>query len=76
MPRFTVSPNDAAFPSAELIAPDGARVLTIIQNLDCKEADVSRDVKYSFSARLGENGVWMIFRRELARVPGNISTFG
>lgn len=76
MPRFTVSPTDAAFASAELIAPDAARVLTIIQNLDCKEADVSTDGQYSFSARLGDNGVWTIFQREQAHETDSIPSFG
>jgi hypothetical protein len=39
MPLFNVIPTDHLFASAEIDAPDAARVFSIVQNLDCKEAE-------------------------------------
>ena len=64
MPRFQVLPIDKAVASVEVIAPDAAGILNIVQRLDCQEADVLRDGAYSFSLRLGRNGLWSIFQRE------------
>jgi hypothetical protein len=64
MPRFLICPSDQAFSSVEFIAPDAAGILNMVHRLECKEADVMRDGIYSFSVRLGDNGIWCIFQRE------------
>lgn len=35
----------------------------LIERLECREADVLQDGNYDFSIRLGENGIWCIFKR-------------
>jgi hypothetical protein len=64
MSRFNVYPTDDSFASAEITAPNVARVLSIVQMLDCKEAHVERDGEYVFSIRLGAKGLWCVFQRE------------
>ena len=64
MHRFHISPTDKSYPSAEMISPDAAGVLHLVQRLKCKEADVMRDGVYCFSVYLGDNGSWCIFQRE------------
>ena len=66
MPRFHIAPCDGSLPSSVIIVPDAASVLTIVQRLDCKEADVTREDGYSFAIRLGEHGLWCIHQREQA----------
>lgn len=63
MPRFEILPADISFPTAEITSPNAAGVLLLVQRLDCKEADVMRDGEYSFSIRLGKNGLWCIYQR-------------
>jgi hypothetical protein len=63
MPRFLVRPIDEHVSSAEITAPDAASILGHVQRLDCQEADIFRDGAYSFSLRLGQNGMWSIFQR-------------
>lgn len=64
MHRYQVLPTDHALPSSEIIALDPACILSIVERLDCKSADVNRDGSYAFSIRLGENGTWCIYQRE------------
>lgn len=63
MPLFKVLPTDQAFSSAEIIADSPAAIFPIVGRLACKEADVLVDDIYSFSLRLGDNGLWTIFQR-------------
>lgn len=64
MPRFQIFPTNQSFSSAEVIAPDGASALVMIDRLECEEADVFRDGEYCFSARASPSGMWCIFQRE------------
>ena len=66
MPRFTVQPTDQSFSSTEIIACDAGPVLGMVSTLACGEADVMEDDVYSFSVRLGSNGIWSIFQRGYA----------
>jgi hypothetical protein len=63
MPRFKILPTDQSYSSAQITALDAGAVLGIVDRLDCKEADVLQDDVYSFSVRLGSNGIWSIFQR-------------
>jgi hypothetical protein len=63
MPRFKILPTDQSYSSAQITALDAGAVLGIVDRLDCKEADVLQDEVYSFSVRLGSNGIWSIFQR-------------
>lgn len=76
MPLFTVIPSDQSFASAEIVAPDAARVFSIVQNLDCKEADIMREGAYAFSIRLSDNGLWQIFQRGEIETSESIQSFG
>jgi hypothetical protein len=76
MPLFNVIPTDHLFASAEIDAPDAARVFSIVQNLDCKEADVLQEGSYAFSIRLGDNGLWTIFQRGELETADSIQSFG
>jgi predicted P-loop ATPase/GTPase len=76
MPLFKVILNDRSFASAEIDAPDAARVFSIVQNLDCKEADVLHEGAYAFSIRLSDNGLWYIFQRGELEVIESIQSFG
>lgn len=63
MPRFTILPKEQqSVPVPDVF--DAGAVLHIVQRLGCKEADVLRDDKYSFSLALGENGIWSILRSD------------
>lgn len=64
MHSFKILPIDHAQSPAEVTAPDAGSLLFVIERLDCGEADVLQDDVYSFSARLGANGLWSIFQRE------------
>jgi hypothetical protein len=75
MPRFLVLPTNQSFAPAEIDAPDAAPVLTIVQQLACKEAKVMRDDTYCFSVRLDANGMWTIFQRDDDE-PEGIEAFG
>lgn len=63
MPRFTICAPGQAEPVSELVANDPGSILNIICRIGCREADISRDGVYSFSARLDANEVWTIFER-------------
>jgi len=77
MPRFKIMPIDRSCSSAEITALDAGSVLGIVDRLDCKEADVLQDDVYSFSVRLGSNGLWSIFQRqETNPVPRGLQSFG
>jgi hypothetical protein len=76
MPLFKILPTDQSYSSTELTAVDASGVLHIVGRLDCKEADVLVDDAYSFSIRLGGNGVWSIFDRELDDEPGTVEALG
>lgn len=75
MPRFTILPTDPSYASAEITALDAGAVLNIVGRLECHEADVLQDGKYSFSVRLSQNGLWSIFQREQI-VTEEITRFG
>lgn len=64
MPRFTIVPTDQRYSSGEVIAEDASAALSIVNQLDCQEADVLEDGNYLFSVRLSETGMWTIFQRE------------
>ena len=74
MPLFKILPTDQAFSSAEIIADSPAAIFPIVGRLACKEADVLVDDVYSFSLRLGDNGLWTIFQRDQEDEP--IPAFG
>lgn len=75
MPRFTILPTDRSCSSAEITAPDASGILPLIDRLNCKEADVVQDGVYAFSARIGGNGLWMIFQRQADSDTGDIPAF-
>jgi hypothetical protein len=63
MPRFTINAPGRSEPVSELIANDPGSVLAIMFRIGCREADISKDGAYTFSARLDGNEVWSIFDR-------------
>jgi hypothetical protein len=63
MHRFTICPTDMSYPSAEIIAIDAGEVLSIVDRLNCHDADVLQDGVYSFSVRQCSSGMWSIHRR-------------
>lgn len=72
MPRFQIKPIDQSVPTAEIIVPDAARVLAVVERLSCQSADVLRDGEYAFSIQLNSTGMWSIFQRtgySLGEVP-------
>ena len=64
MPRFTILSNDDSYLSAEIIEPDAGAVFQIVDQLGCREADVLKDGRYSFSVRLDVSGMWSILWRD------------
>ena len=66
MHRFRIHPISPSFPETEIIAHDAAPVLHLIERMNCKEAHIDRDGDYAFSARLGDNGLWLIYHRQPA----------
>jgi hypothetical protein len=66
MPRFQIGPFDRSTSGAEVVALDAAGILNVIHRLECKEVDVMCDGLYSFSVRLGDNGLWCVFQRDQA----------
>lgn len=75
MHRFQVRPADASILSPEIVASNPAGVLQMVQELNCKEADVLRDGEYCVSVRLEETGLWCIFHRDRPHEP-HIVPFG
>jgi hypothetical protein len=63
MPRFQILPTDQSLSSMELVAPDPAGVLPMLQRLACRDADVMRDGEYCFSARRDGDDLWCIYQR-------------
>lgn len=63
MPRFTIRPSDNSF-TADVTALYPEAVLHVVEQFECREADVLRDGIYSFSVRLNEHGLWSIFQRD------------
>jgi hypothetical protein len=66
MPRFQIVPTDQSFPATEIVAPDAAGVLTVVQRLERRSADVMRDGEYCFTVELGLNGMWCITQTQPA----------
>jgi hypothetical protein len=64
MPRFQIFPIDQSSSPIELVAPEAAGVLPLLQRLTCRDADVMRDGEYCFSVQLDENGLWCIYQRQ------------
>jgi hypothetical protein len=69
MPHFTILPTDDSRSSIEIAALDAAGVLSVVGQLDCREADVMRDGAYSFSLRLTSCGMWAIYNRDHENIP-------
>jgi hypothetical protein len=63
MPTYKIIPSDGSR-LAGVTAMSAAAVLHLVQRLDCKQADVLRNARYSFSARLLSIGVWCIYQRD------------
>lgn len=76
MPLYTVLPSDQSFASAEIEAPDPARVFNIVERLECQEADVLQDGEYAFSIRLSTNGIWNVFQRDDTGAVETIPPYG
>jgi hypothetical protein len=74
MPRFTIVPAARTARAAEVTSPDAAVVLHPAARLECGDADVFENERYVFSLRLGENGLWQIYRRAEPMEP--VSAFG
>ena len=64
MPRYSIRPLDTAFATEEFTAIDAAPVLDLVGRLDCGAVDVIENDVYTFSVRLGSNGIWSIYRRD------------
>jgi len=76
MPRFKILPVDPSFSATEINAVDGGSVLSVVTQLNCKEADVLQDDLYTFSVRIDRNGLWSIFQRDPDAGPHDIQPFG
>lgn len=63
MPRFTVIPKLAPVALTEVDVADPARVLNIVAELECHEADVLCDGNYAFSLQRGGKGMWIVSNR-------------
>jgi hypothetical protein len=72
MPIYQVLPTDRSCSPSEIVASSPAAVLNLVQRLACHEADVLRDGDYSFSVRLGDNGLWRIYQRQSQRDAGAV----
>jgi hypothetical protein len=71
MPRFTILSTDQSYSATEITALDAGAVLNIVGRLDCKDADVLADGRYSFSVRLNDCGMWSVFQRDDFARPKN-----
>jgi len=67
MLRFVITPEDRATPSEDVVSPDAAGVLQVIEKLGCTAADVGTGGVHLFSAMLAGNGLWSISNCTIAR---------
>ena len=68
MHHFHIIPTYPSTGTADLVAGDASAVLNMVQRLGCREADIFKDGTYTFSVRLGGNGLWCIFGREVESI--------
>jgi hypothetical protein len=61
MLRFHIRPTNRDFPVADILAHDAAAVLHIIEQMNCKEADVFKNGTYAFTVSL-DKAIWTISR--------------
>jgi hypothetical protein len=76
MPLFRALATDHSYVSTEFDFEDVGDILSVVERLKCKEADVLADNVYSFSVRVANDGMFTIFQRdhEVGRV--RIPAFG
>jgi hypothetical protein len=75
MSRFTIIPTGRSS-SSDIIAQDPRAVLGLVRQIDCTDADILEDGRYTFSVRLSDTGLWSIFQREPVTASHDFSPLG
>ena len=63
MRRFLIHPVASSIEPIEVIADNEAAVLTVLERLNCTEAQIHRDGSFAFSVKRFEDGLWQIYGR-------------
>lgn len=72
---YRIVATDRVHLSVEIHADEVAPIYTVLEQLDCLEADILADGVYAFSLRREESG-WSMFERDLAAGWQELTHFG